>query len=313
MENSKYPGRCLILVLLLLLGFTRLFGQQRPYTIHIEDHYFVINPAATALGNYMISGLSLEQPAQQYKGEIQTGRLYLQRPILENQISLGAFLFHDRSSYWSQSQIMATMAYQLPLNWPSRKGILSLGLAVGTTNFASKWPEFIVNSNIDPVLPESNINRWEFNSGAGLMYISSNDYHFEGYYIGISIQPLARRVLDLTINSSWQESYYANAIMGANWHLGNEFVLQSSGWLDWTLLYQLRPGVKLGIEKFHHYWAGLGYSTSGTATVEAGYAFLFNEEDPLRLSLTYFTQTGELSSAVQKGLSCQVSFRYLIF
>lgn len=302
--------------LLFLLGMcfvVSLSAQQRPINSSMAEYFFTVNPAATAPANLLLSGVSYENNNRSGPLENWTGRLYTQYPLQEDKMSVGAYFFHDQLGSMQQTQFMFTYAYQIPLTLFSDEGRLKIGLAVGASFFQFNWPELIVQNPTDPYLPDQPSKNTTLQTGGGLMYTSSGDYLQEGFFMAASIQPLYRKTLQLVPVGNFREAYYSNFATGFNTPLGEDFIFQLSVSADLTFANVLRPGIRVGIEKWNTFWGGFSYNQGGTMAAEAGYAFLLKSDDPLRIGLTYYTQTGPLSGMLGSGLAAQVSFRYKIY
>ena len=169
---------------MILISASGFAQQNAPYSQYIFNE-LIINPAYAGTKQLInLNGTYLSQWTG-FSGAPSTQTVSVDGPIGQN-MGLGLHFINDRIGAQSQQGLFGSYAYILRFNDQWR---LSMGLAVGVSNFALDGSKIVVDNVEDPAIPTTKVNSVLFDSKAGLFCYSDR------FYAGFSVTDLLADVI----------------------------------------------------------------------------------------------------------------------
>ena len=167
---------------IVLLLFSRAYGQQDPMLTQYMFNGLYLNPAYAGSHDYWTSTLTYRSQwtGAQFKGAPQTAIAAVDGPIHGKNMGLGFLVSHDRIGAVRTTSFMANYAYQIKLNQQSR---LALGINAGVSQYTANLLDVVIWDEQDEIYA-NNINKWIPKMGFGMYYYGKQ------HYVGISIPTL---------------------------------------------------------------------------------------------------------------------------
>ena len=261
--------RYIILFFVLALGKAGyVFGQQIPNSSHMSETRPYWNPAATALGNDMITDGFFRMQWIGFDGAPFSGMASLQYPFVDLNMSAGIILHYDKTGPVSKVGAKINYAYKIK-EFFSRHDQLSIGLSANLQQYSFDPSGTKFNDANDVILASNRTSAFFPAAGIGIFYMSSTRQYREGvFYFGVATNQIFTG--NVLVNSVDQER--AN-----HWHLNVGGKIY-----NFDLMYEpsitvnlVSPSVidvlySLKMEMRNTFWAGLGYASSGTMAAQGG-------------------------------------------
>ena len=195
--------KTLKIIFALLLFSTYGYAQQNaPYSQYIFNE-LIINPAYAGTKQLInINGTYSIQWAG-FEGCPSTQTLSAEGPVYKN-MGLGLHILIDRIGAQSQQGVFGSYSYIIQFN---EKWRMSLGLALGVSNFTLDGTKLQVDNIDDPTIPTTKVNKVRFDSKVGLFAYSDR------FYAGLSVTELLADVFkskDLMV-AKQSRHYYLTA------------------------------------------------------------------------------------------------------
>jgi len=191
-----------IIFALLLFSVYGYAQQNAPYSQYIFNE-LIINPAYAGTKQLInINGTYSIQWAG-FEGSPSTQTLSAEGPVYKN-MGLGLHILIDRIGAQSQQGVFGSYSYILQFN---EKWRMSMGLALGVSNFALDGTKLTVDNIDDPTIPTTKVNKVRFDSKVGLFAYSDR------FYAGLSVTELLADVFkskDLMV-AQQSRHYYLTA------------------------------------------------------------------------------------------------------
>jgi type IX secretion system PorP/SprF family membrane protein len=158
----------LVLVIIVLSGYAQ---QNSPFSQYIFNQ-MLINPAYVGTKQQHNLNATYSSQWTGFKGAPSTQTISAEGPITDN-MGYGVHFINDKIGAQNQQGLFGSYAYHVKFNdfWK-----LSLGLAVGISNYMLDGTKLDSKDIDDPSIPTTKINQVRFDSKAGLFLYSRRFY-----------------------------------------------------------------------------------------------------------------------------------------
>lgn len=261
----------LLYTIVLTLLSTASFGQQVQQTSLFSDAKGFWNPAFIGNGDALSVNAYINQQWFTFGGNTPRNiKADLQYPFVNMNMSAGATLAYDRVGPINKTTFGASYAYHVK-ELGRNNGRLSLGLA-GTANiFSIDLASEVVKDQGDPTL-SNRVSKFYPSIKAGVFYISNADQYNENtsVYIGLSGYQLLETNLFVTEQINVKRVRGFNADFGVKFYQYRSMIepMISVNYSSPDFVHAL-VGVNYELKDFM--WFGLGYHTSQSMAIQAGY------------------------------------------
>jgi len=307
----------IILYCLLAMPFT-LLGQQLPYASNFSATNFIFNPAMTAPLEYWEMAATYRQQWAGFEDAPRTATASIQYPFVGRNMSLGASIMHDETHPLTFNSISFSYAYKLRIGL-FQDDQLSLGLLGTFGEYQVDSKSIVVNDDTDFLLPEDETSKIIPNAGFGVYYRTYADGDFDRSYVygGVGVNQLFASNLVFeadTDPTNLKREMHGNAILGAK-IIRDYLALEPTIWLNYANqnLYNINLGVKF--ERYESFWIGLAYSSSQTATLQAGVILKddllgFLKDGHLRIGTMATYNSGSVRQYQGLGYEFYIAYRF---
>lgn len=176
----KTISKIIALVLISATGFAQQDAQFNQYIFN----ELVINPAyAGTKGVFNVNAIYSNQWTG-FTGSPTTQTLSVDGPITDK-IGVGLHLINDKIGAENQNGIFGSYSFKVKIGDIFK---LSMGIAAGTTNFNIDGNKLITQNPDDPQVPKSMINKFRFDSKAGVFFYS------ERFFAGFSCSNITANI-----------------------------------------------------------------------------------------------------------------------
>ena len=174
----------IILFFLLLPFFVQ--AQQLPEASNFSATNFIWNPAMTAPMDYWEVSGTHRQQWMGFDDAPSTTGVGFQHPFIDQNMSVGGFIQHDRIHPLHSNAISFTYAYKLEF---MREHQLSIGALASLSEYHINSDDIVVDNGNDGLIPGDETTQMKSNAGIGLYYQSYNGGDFDKtyYYAGIGL------------------------------------------------------------------------------------------------------------------------------
>jgi type IX secretion system PorP/SprF family membrane protein len=174
----KLKDKFSIVILLLMVSFSTVSGQQDPLSTQYMFNPMNVNPSHIASVEQMsFTNISRLQWVG-FEGSPSTQYLAGAFPIKRFNFTLGATLIHDVAGPEKQTAVFVDYGYSIKVNDASR---LNFGLRGGIGNFHADLTNVSTTNDFDPSFITDIYNQLILNFGVGMTYTTNK------YYVGYSI------------------------------------------------------------------------------------------------------------------------------
>ncbi len=298
----------LVTALLTIYAFSQINAQQSPYLRFFQQNWQFVNPAAMDRHmmrkpekDYYITNLQVRQQWVGFEGApITAFASWERKPKISGESSWGGPKF-GFSGYFDKTDAFRTLGvqgnYSYMIQLPNSKNLFHLGINFGIQNIGLNTSEIL--PTLEDPTDESIVNfqnRTLIETSPGIMYRASRKY-----YLGLSV-PQAVRAFAWKQNGEsglYGKPFQQICFIGGGYiHLSDaEYYNSTEGQdavnetdakftLEPSLLLRVMPDIRyinlLGKSSpisfdanvrmygFDKFWGGLGYSSSGNASIELG-------------------------------------------
>lgn len=164
---------------LLLINICGYSQQNAPFSQYIFNE-LIINPAYAGTKQLINITGSYSIMWAGFDGAPTTQTISVEGPVHKN-MGLGLHLINDMIGAQSQQGIFGSYSYIIRFN---EKWRMSMGLALGVSNFTVDGTKLTTDNVDDPAIPKTKVNRVSFDSKAGLFAYSDR------FYAGFSVSEL---------------------------------------------------------------------------------------------------------------------------
>lgn len=306
-----------ILFLLMLLGFDLFAQQDAQYTQYMFNG-LVINPAyAGNKGIFNINGVYRDQWAG-IDGAPRTMTISVDGPIYKKTMALGLDIIKDKIGAQDLFSLYTSYSYRLKL---SNEGTLSLGLALGLTQYSFDGSQITLHDNTDLSKPGSLASDLALDAKTGVYYSTNN------FYSGFSVSNLfAPKIYNVDVNSDIPSF----STVGRHFFLNTGYIYEFDG--PWKLYpsvlvkEDLKGPTNIDLNALALYngalWFGMSYRTSLLwfkphldnnlkQTDVIALIFAIHLSDKIRVGYSYDITTSELGH-YDSG-SHEISFAYFLY
>jgi type IX secretion system PorP/SprF family membrane protein len=254
--------------IVLLAAVHGLIGQQLPNSSHISQTRTAWNPALTASGTDMITDAFFRMQWIGFAGAPVTGYASLQYPFIDYNMSGGLLLQMDKTGPVSKTGAQLNYAYKLPA-FLSRYGQLSLGISGSFHQYSYNGSSEIFNQDGDLLILNNRSSRLFPSIGGGFYYNSNTrSYRGNSFFVGAAVNQLyTTKVLVNDFDQKRAAHIHFNA--------GGRFYNYDSFLEPMITVNYVNPEIldvlySLNFEMDDAFWAGVGYASSGMASIQGG-------------------------------------------
>ena len=252
---------------------TSCFTQQLPYSSAFSDRGFIWNPAMTATWDYLEVGLNYRQQWLGFEQAPNTSSVSAQLPLVNNNMSLGAFYMNDQLGNFSTNTVALSYAYKFELG--IRRGDqLSLGILGIANQHRYTSSNLILNDQDDNLISQGEGTKMIPNIGAGLYYCSSSgvDYDETYFFLGLGVSNILNKTLTFDNNSfsNFNQAIHSTGIIGARFVPGYQYFFEVSLLANHALEGTSHLSVNLKLEIIDSFWAGFIISSDSTIGFQGG-------------------------------------------
>jgi len=305
-----------ILLFLLLAIPSFVWGQQLPNASTFSETNYFFNPAMTAPFDYWEVAATYRQQWAGFNDAPRTAGVGVQYPFVDQNMSIGAFIMHDETMPIVSNAISFSYAYKIRTGL-FRDDQLSLGLLGTFSEYQVDSRGIVVNDAIDSSLPSDEVSQIVPNAGFGIYYqsYSLSDFAENYFYLGGGVNQLFGS--DLIFESdedptNIKRALHGNAIVGFRF-IKDKLALEPSVWANYAHknLYDINLGMKF--EQYKTFWLGLAFSSSQTATLQAGVILQndkFLKDGLLRIGTLATYNRGSAGQYQGLGYECYIAYRF---
>lgn len=249
-------------------GSSKLFGQQLPNSSHLRETRSFWNPALTAPGNDMIADGFFRMQWIGFQGAPLSGFASLQHPFIKQNMSLGGYLNVDKTGPVSKLGLQLNYAYKLKEVF-TKYGQLSLGVSANFQQYAYNGGNAIYNDLDDAVINNSRVSSFFPSAGMGFFYTSNTrEYAGNAFFIGAGVNQLF--TTQILVNNFDQVR-----LKHIHFNVGGRFGYYDSYLEPMIIANMVKPGLidvlySVRYEMQNAFWAGLGFSNEGMASMQGG-------------------------------------------
>jgi type IX secretion system PorP/SprF family membrane protein len=156
----KTISKILVLMLFTATGYAQQDAQYNQYIFN----ELVINPAYAGTKEVFNVNAIYSNQWTGFTGSPTTQTLSVDGPVTDK-IGVGLHLINDKIGAENQNGIFGSYSFKVKINSSLK---LSMGIAAGTTNFNINGNDLVTVNPDDPQVPKSMINKFRFDSKAGL-------------------------------------------------------------------------------------------------------------------------------------------------
>ncbi|HNW99279.1 MAG TPA: type IX secretion system membrane protein PorP/SprF [Bacteroidales bacterium] len=192
----KTITKILALMLFTATGYAQQDAQYNQYIFNM----LVINPAYAGTKEVFNANAIYSSQWTGFAGSPTTQTLGIDGPIT-NKIGVGLHLINDKIGAENQNGIFGSYSFKVKI---SKTLKLSMGIAIGATNFNIDGSELVTITPDDPQVPKSMTNKFRFDSKTGVFLYN------ERFFAGISCSNLTADVFkskDLLVASQVRHYY----------------------------------------------------------------------------------------------------------
>ena len=300
---------------IILLIYTLCQAQQLPERSTYDANAFIWNPAMTSIHDYWEVGANYKQQWSGFDDAPRTITATFQYPFVDNNMSVGLFVMHDKTHPMLFNSIGFTYTYQLHLNITD-EDYLSLGVLGTYGEYRVDTKNIIATEGQDPLMPFDGESKIAPNAGVGIYYATNKDkFNRNTIHLGLAANQLFTN--DLTFDGVDQEvnfmrAIHANAMLGASFLLNPDTYVEPSIWINYAgeNIYEINAGIRLEQEDI--FWAGANYTTSQTFSVQGG--IILNDgifvDGQLRIGGLATYNIGKLGSSLGLGYEFYLAYRF---
>lgn len=261
--NIRFNNTVLV-VLILVISFTKTFSQQLPLSSQFMFNKFLVNPAATGSSKFMEVRLNSRKQWVGIKGGPTTNNLSVNKLINNRAMGLGASIFSDTYGPESKTGFKISYSYILPLS--SLKSNFAMGLAFYGFQYTLDYNRLYAHDVADPTLQTGKKSIFVPDADFGI-YLYNKKYTF-----GISSNQLINLPIDIDntgySDNSMIQHYY---IMGSYiTGLSESIDLETSALLKTTLVAPLQVDLNFRFIFTKKYWLSVTYRTKTTLVTMIG-------------------------------------------
>lgn len=171
--------RFINIVAVLMIALTSYAQQNSPFSQYIFSH-MLINPAYVGTKQLVTINATYAKQWAGFNGSPSTQTLSAEGGLNER-MGLGVHFLNDKIGAQYQQGLFGSYSYIIKFNdqWK-----LSLGLALGLSNFTLDGTKLITDNPDDPAIPKTRVNDLRFDAKTGLFLYSHK------FYFGFSVTEL---------------------------------------------------------------------------------------------------------------------------
>jgi len=277
-------GMTSIYAVVLLIFCTTTSAQQLPIFSLYHENSFVLNPGMTGAEDHGVVAATYRDQWSGMDGRPRTMSGSFRSPIPRTKMGLGGHVVNDITGPTSYTGITLTYAYHIsfkkvsPFGWAKflRNSKISLGVALSVNHYRLKSSELVLENPNDLAVSDNNQSQILPNAGAGIYY------YYDKFYLGFSAPQLIplRAEFDASDGTSTieRENHFFTTV-GGKIPLGgkvpkgyyNKLYLEPAVWFKYVQGAPYQYDAYLRVRHKNFVWAGVGYRSSKTLVLDAGF------------------------------------------
>ena len=306
----------------LVISLSMVWSQQLPDRSYFREMSFVWNPAMTGETQHWEAFAAYREQWSGFEGNPRTVSVGTHIPILDYNMGVGGYITQDYVQPVSSTNIGLTYAYQLEVGLFG-EDVLSIGLLGSFSQLGVEASEIVINDGGDALVPTGDRSAFSFNAGFGLYYVShsnaySQSFSDESYFfIGLAVNQLIPSNLTLsegTVTDNYKRAIHANAIIGGRILTSDAFFVEPYLWMNYAEGNVFNMNFGVTGELVDVVWGGLSYSTTQSATLQAGYIYTAGlpRYNSIRIGSAATINSADVTRP--RGLSYEfyLAYRYLL-
>jgi type IX secretion system PorP/SprF family membrane protein len=246
----------------------KMSAQQIPNSSFMPETRAFWNPAATAVGNDMITDGFFRMQWIGFEGAPFSGMISFQYPFIRANMSAGVILHYDQTGPVSKVGAKINYAYKIKEIF-NRYDQLSLGISANLQMYSFDPRGTKFNDANDVILSRNRSTGFFPAAGVGLFYLSSTREHRENvFYFGLATNQLfSGNVLVNEVDQERANHWHFN-VGGKIYNYDLMFEPSIFANLVSPSVIDVLYGLKM--EMKDTFWAGLGYASSGMMAAQGG-------------------------------------------
>ncbi|HVS90923.1 MAG TPA: type IX secretion system membrane protein PorP/SprF [Mucilaginibacter sp.] len=276
--------KTLLAVIILLIGYTTIFAQQKPqYTQYVLNN-LLINPAVTGIENYVDMKAGYRSQWTGLEGAPVTSYITFSVPFGTDFVGgdaaalsggneanpysrlytqtyqaspphhgIGFTVVSDQAGPINTTNIDATYAYHLGLSGTLN---LALGVAAGMNHTSLNTSMITLENPLDPAIANGNNSQWKPDLSVGVWGYSSD------YYFGISAQQLLSQNLYFSTNNNYSQAKTVPQLFitgGYKLSLSDDMALVPSALVKFISPLPVTYDINMKLAFNERFWIGASY------------------------------------------------------
>lgn len=288
---------CLVALFVLLLGGSLAKAQQQATYAQYMFNGMAINPAYAGSHGALSASLLTRFQNVGLDGAPNTQTFSAHSPLVNQRMSVGFMVVHDKIGVIGQTGINGVYAYRIPLR---KEASLSFGLQAGIGMYNARYSQ-LDTYNQNDILFAEDVRQTRPNFGAGVFYSSTN------WYAGVSIPHMINNVF--TRSTNFKTVKQSNPIILTG---GYVFTINPMFKVKPNFLFKVvddRP-VELDLNAHMLFdevlWVGMSYKFSNAFTMMTEIQLT----DQLRFGYAYSVTTGPIRTAELGSHEILLNYRF---
>jgi len=303
MKKNKNIGTLALGVLLSLVSFNSIFGQQTPTFTEYNYNPFIINSAYAGLTENTEFSMSNSGFFNQFDGSPRTFSLSGHGSLNRNKVGLGAGVIRDEIGVTTSTSFFASYSYKIFFDFESNRpywqlydaGVLSFGITAGLQQYQDNLTQLGIVG--DPNFAQD-INGTIPTIGLGFLF------NHASFYVGFSTPNILGDALASDDNINLNSPYYGYFGYRFFNNRFQDLMIKPNVLLKYEDGVALQADINVAISFRNKFEIGTGYRTNNSINILAG-IYLF---DNVRAIYNYNLATNDSLLGNTHGLIISYQF-----
>jgi len=270
----------LILIIIPLFTFHFSTAQQQPQFTHYMYNTIAVNPAYAGSRDALAINLTNRNQWVGIDDAPRTTSLSIHSPLKNNKMGLGLSVMKDQAGWENFTFVYADYSYTIQTG---EERFISFGIKAGFSQYKIDEELFTYPDVFEDPYFQDQINRWKFNTGAGVYY------HSNKWYLGLSSPRLINNDYNKNADYVALERNHYYAIGGYVFDLTKNTKLKPSFSTKYTAGTPLAVEVSAHVLLYEKFWIGGSYRHEDafgalfdmqvTEKLRVGYAYEYTLSD----------------------------------
>lgn len=275
-----------IIIIAFILCSITLSAQQIGHASQFTETRAFWNPAATAPNTFMTADAFFRQQWAGFTGAPRTTYISMMYPVVDMNMSLGGFIFNDKSGPVGQTGIKLNYAYNLK-DFLMDDAVLSLGISASFQQLSFNGTNQIFNDGNDGLITNAR-NSSLFPSMGGGLYFNTHPEDYDrganSLYLGLAYNHAY--TTDVIVGElNYERQRHVHVMVGGK-IMGYDSYIEPSFTANYVGPNIINYMMAVKFEKEETFWAGIGYSSVSDIGLQGGWIinrFLDNRYAKLRV------------------------------